>query len=373
MSAGADRDSQKSGQEKVDTGGRETDHQAQWYQSGGNAVKMSLFTSSPTPSCIAEQRWPHEKSPLVTIFCATYNHRRFIAQAIDGFLMQETRFPVEIVVHDDASTDGTADIVRNYVQRYEHLFRPVFQQENQLSKGRRLLPTLCDFVRGNYIAMCDGDDYWTDPRKLQQQIDFLTANPDYVASTHPRRVVDAKGNHVEDTFFPIPYKTDSSESELSKCQHILPSLTLMMRNVTSSYPAEARNVHNGDLFLWSYLGQFGKCKFLPEIKPAVYRRHAGGVWSTLLNTEMRLEEINTFFWLYRYHKRVGNAAYAQHFMDRIAERASQLASTDALTSVLCQRKSAQRKKKYAILNGKIRRARYRLRSLLNTVIDSARQ
>lgn len=135
--------------------------------------------------------------PLVTICCITYNHENYIRDAIEGFLMQKTDFPFEIIIHDDASTDGTADIIREYEQKYSAIIKPIYQTENQHSKGNR--PSLLTYraAKGKYIAICEGDDYWTDPLKLQKQIQKMEKHPDCYISFHPavQRWVD--GNNAD--------------------------------------------------------------------------------------------------------------------------------------------------------------------------------
>jgi glycosyltransferase involved in cell wall biosynthesis len=120
-------------------------------------------------------------TPLVSIACITYNQAAFIREAIEGFLMQKTNFCFEIIIHDDASTDGTDQIIREYELQYPDLIFPIYQTENQYSKGvRRFLATfLLPQAKGKYIAFCEGDDYWIDQYKLQKQVDFLEANPEY--------------------------------------------------------------------------------------------------------------------------------------------------------------------------------------------------
>ena len=121
-----------------------------------------------------------ENDILVSISCATYNHESYIRQCLDGFVMQKTNFEFEILIHDDASTDGTTTIIREYVDKYPNLIKPIFQIENQYSKGVPISQTYnWPRARGKYIALCEGDDYWTDPYKLQKQVDFLEANPEY--------------------------------------------------------------------------------------------------------------------------------------------------------------------------------------------------
>jgi glycosyltransferase involved in cell wall biosynthesis len=122
-----------------------------------------------------------EEQPLmVTIWCITYNHEPYIRQCLKGFIMQETNFRFEAIVHDDASTDGTAAIIREYAKKYPNIIKPILETENQYSKHdgtiRRMLNK---HTHGKYVAMCEGDDYWTDPLKLQKQVDFLESHPDY--------------------------------------------------------------------------------------------------------------------------------------------------------------------------------------------------
>ena len=118
--------------------------------------------------------------PLVSICCITYNHEKYIRDAIEGFLVQKTNFPIEIIIHDDASTDKTATVIKKYEEKYPDLFICIYQNENQYSKGIKPFRTyVFPKARGKYIAICEGDDYWTDPNKLQKQVDFLEAHPEY--------------------------------------------------------------------------------------------------------------------------------------------------------------------------------------------------
>jgi len=112
--------------------------------------------------------------PVVSICCITYNHQPYIEDALEGFLIQETDFPFEILIHDDASTDRTADIIREYQAKYPRLIKPIYQTENQYSKGLKMNPTF-NFPRakGKFIALCEGDDKWINRNKLQIQLDCM--------------------------------------------------------------------------------------------------------------------------------------------------------------------------------------------------------
>ena len=123
--------------------------------------------------------------PLVSIQCLVYNHEPYLRQCLDSFVMQKTNFKFEAIVHDDVSTDGSAAIIREYAEKYPDIIKPIFETENQFSKRdgsiQRIMTLAC---RGKYIAFCEGDDYWTDPMKLQKQVDFMEANPEYSFCCH---------------------------------------------------------------------------------------------------------------------------------------------------------------------------------------------
>lgn len=118
---------------------------------------------------------------LVSIRCLVYNHESYLCQCLEGFVMQKTNFRFEAIVHDDASTDGSATIIREYAEKYPDIIKPIYETENQYSKRDGSLTRITNAAcRGKYIAICEGDDYWIDPQKLQKQVDFLEAHPDYL-------------------------------------------------------------------------------------------------------------------------------------------------------------------------------------------------
>lgn len=121
------------------------------------------------------------KPIMVSINCIAYNHEKYIRDALEGFVMQKTNFRFEAIVHDDASTDGTATIIHEYAEKYPNIIKPIFEKENQYSKNgfSGIFDLMNQRNKGKYIAFCEGDDYWTDPYKLQKQIDFLESHIDY--------------------------------------------------------------------------------------------------------------------------------------------------------------------------------------------------
>jgi glycosyltransferase involved in cell wall biosynthesis len=141
-------------------------------------------------------------APLVSICCTVYNHEPYLHDCFEGFVMQKTNFPFEILVHDDASTDKSADIIREYTAKYPGLFKPIYQTENQHSQGKN--PNSCYLfprVQSKYIALCEGDDYWIDPYKLQKQVDFLEKNDEYGLVHTAFKTVGPDGGEIEMDFY----------------------------------------------------------------------------------------------------------------------------------------------------------------------------
>lgn len=138
-----------------------------------------------------------DREIMVSISCITYNHAPYIRQCLDGFLMQKTNFNFEVLIHDDASIDGTTEIIKEYETRYPDIIKPMYEEENQWVKGRRGSKVF-NFPRakGKYIAMCEGDDYWIDPLKLQKQVDFLENNPNCQLLTHGAKLIEASTSRL---------------------------------------------------------------------------------------------------------------------------------------------------------------------------------
>lgn len=249
--------------------------------------------------------------PLVSIVCPAYNQEAYVAQTLEGFLMQQTTFDFEILVNDDASTDGTAAVIADYVKRYPTLIRPFYQETNQYSQGNPPVPGLFGEARGRYIAYCEGDDFWTDPHKLQIQVDFLESHPDYVLTYHDAIPFDTHGE------YPVQLqgwlRADATALELQKARPIS-TLTTVFRNVFDSLPKELVGAPLNDLVWWSLLGAYGKGKFMGQIKAAAYRLHPGGVFSMRSNKRKLHMALQTSGALANYYNRLGNTELYEHFL-----------------------------------------------------------
>ncbi|KKM89397.1 hypothetical protein LCGC14_1249130, partial [marine sediment metagenome] len=232
----------------------------------------------------------------------TYNHENYIEDAVEGFLNQETDFPFEIIIHDDASTDSTKNIITQYARKYKNIIRLILQEENQYSKGRRIAPIAIKQSRAKYIALCDGDDYWVDPHKLQKQVTFLEENPDYVLTYHNSQPFDETGD------LNINFGGALRDLESTELQRRTPifTLTTCFRNVITAFPPEMAIAKIGDLFLWSLLGQYGKGKYLGDITPARYRVHDNSMLSKKNREEKIKMHLMTNASLFAYYSRISN-------------------------------------------------------------------
>ncbi len=261
-----------------------------------------------------------ESFPLASISCTTYNHALFIRQCLDHLLAQKTNFPFEIIIHDDASIDGTREIVAAYALKYPDIIFPYYQNENQYSKGIRGLTSLYNHprCRGQYIAVCEGDDVWPDPTKLQKQVDFLESHEDYVLTFHDFSVVDEKNQIIDASPMSHQHQRDASSEDLIMGKLLTMTVTLCFRNVIVDFPPEKYKVTNGDTFLISMLGHYGKGKWMGDvIEKAMYRSHAGGIWSMVNSDDKLPVRVNTYYWLYKYYTRIGKKNYALKWYDKI--------------------------------------------------------
>lgn len=240
----------------------------------------------------------------LSVLMITYKHEKYIEKAIAGILMQNTDFNFEFIIVDDCSPDSTSNIVRPYLQQTPPRIEMQYYRHD---KNRGASPNFLFGVgkcKGEYIAFCEGDDYWTDPLKLQKQVNFLEDNPEYIMVYHGARMINEQGELLlEDDLKYMDYP-DYSSLELIQGAQALP-LTVCYRNVIKDFPPEMFTITNQDTFLSSLLGNFGKGKYLADIEPAHYRVHEGGMWS-LKNRESKLvTKLDTFSKIYNYYNRIG--------------------------------------------------------------------
>lgn len=229
-------------------------------------------------------------SPKITVICLCYNHAPYIKDALEGFVSQQTRFPFEVIVHDDASRDGSADIIREYASRYPDLIKPIFQQENQYSKGVAIGPAFCfPLVKGEYVALCEGDDYWTDPLKLQLQADALDAHPEVDLCTHSALVTRDGTFHgyMPSRLFGGIIPADEVVRGMR-----LPTASLLMRREAYLAMTPPREILFNDTALLLQTCMRGGALYLPRCM-SVYRYQTPGSWSAVTRGQARIEARKT--------------------------------------------------------------------------------
>ncbi|MBC7388828.1 MAG: glycosyltransferase [Opitutaceae bacterium] len=217
--------------------------------------------------------------PLVSICCVTYNHEKYIGKTLDGFISQQTKFHFEVLVHEDASTDGTAGILKEYEIKYPNIFRCVYQTENQFLKQNTLTDLLFQMAKGKYIALCEGDDYWTDPYKLQKQVDFLEANKDYVICFHNTEERYENSEKPSFLYCREDQKETSTLEDLLYLSNFIPTCSVIFKNnLFNSFPKWFSDLGMGDWVIHILNSQYGKIKYINEVM-GVHRIHSEGVWS----------------------------------------------------------------------------------------------
>lgn len=236
--------------------------------------------------------------PLVTIRCCTYNHEPYIRQCLEGFVMQRTNFRFEAIVHDDASTDGTATIIREYAERYPDIIKPIYETENQYSKHDGSIRRIMDaHTHGKYVALCEGDDYWTDPYKLQKQVDFLESHPDYVMCSHRFDQYYEEERRLEKEQDESFQGADYDLKNLIGGKWLTQTLTVMYRRSALDLQHYESYGMSMDIILFYALLKEGKGYCFPDVM-GVYRYHNGGVWSEVSLNRRRLVEFKARLAIY---------------------------------------------------------------------------
>ena len=247
-----------------------------------------------------------EQNIVVSVSMITYNHEKFIAEAIEGVIMQKTDFPFELVIGEDCSTDNKRAICIEYQKKYPDIIRLRLPETNQ---GMMLnWINNINSGRGKYIALCDGDDYWTDPYKLQKQVDFMEANPDFAMCSH--KVHTLMCGHLDEN---IEMERDVlTTTDIIQKDWGLLTASILFRKDAHKTPDWYYTVKNGDYALQLIVSLSGKIKFLPDYM-AVYRQHLGGVSSTL-------KPLNQTAWMvYLLHEfnTYTNESYKKTIIERI--------------------------------------------------------
>ena len=251
------------------------------------------------------------EKPLVAVHCLVYNHEPFLRDCFEGFLIQKTNFPFVAIVHDDASTDESAAIIREYEEKYPHIFKPIYEVENQYSKLdgslERIMHDAIDAIEAKYVAMCEGDDYWTDPLKLQKQVDFLENHIEYTLCYTDYTNVDEHNKSITWSNRQKNIKrsiTGDNFAELLKGNYIQTCTMLFKKNIYE----EKDFIGNLDYALSLQCALLGKCVFIPQ-QMSNYRIQSNSIIHTQYD---HIQKLSQEIWLKfserynsekRYHRR----------------------------------------------------------------------
>ncbi len=250
---------------------------------------------------------------MVSVVMITYAHEHYIHEAIVGVLSQVVNFDLELIIADDHSPDNTEEVVKSFHTHENYDW--IKYTKHTVNKG--MMPNLkwaLEQCNGNYIALCEGDDYWTDPYKLQKQIDFLEANHDCVMSFHDVKVLKTDGSLHDNFLTKLPSSWETIE-DLAKYGQYIQTNTLVYRNVTDSLPDVFFKYPTGDFAVELFIAQYGKIKYFPDVM-SVYRYQVGVHSSLHVDDQTKL--FNTWLlpiWLYFYTK--GNKMISQIMIERI--------------------------------------------------------
>ncbi|MES2411558.1 MAG: glycosyltransferase [Bacteroidota bacterium] len=210
----------------------------------------------------------------VSCHVITYNQKNYISQCIDGILMQQTDFTFEIIIGDDNSTDGTREVLIDYQKKYPETIRLNLRTERGTGiPGKHNFVSTLEMCKGEYISLCDGDDYWTDPLKLQKQVGFLETNRDYVLCFHQINILKRDGTIVDDFITKVPEDYETIDT-LARLGNYIHTPSVVFRNVLTGLPFEFEMSPIGDYFMYMMLAEHGKLKFINE-KMAIYRYDVG--------------------------------------------------------------------------------------------------
>ena len=251
---------------------------------------------------------------MVSIWCMTYNQEPYIRECLKGFVMQKTDFRFEAIVHDDASMDGTAAIVREYAEKYPDIIKPILETQNQWSKQdgtlERIMKETC---KGKYIAFCEGDDYWTDPLKLQKQVDFLESNLDYSLIYTDNYIVKGDEFILSDKVVMKPEGIITKK--LLEANFIITPTCMYRRTVLDGFE-DINNLFGkkllfGDFNMWLYLSLKGKVKYLAD-KTAAYRQLPNSA-----SHFKSIEKLKAFAWNFYEYKVFFNRVFNIGISERV--------------------------------------------------------
>lgn len=265
---------------------------------------------------------------VVSVMCTAYNHEKYIRKCLEGFIMQKAMFDFEVIVHDDASTDKTAEIIREYEKKYPKIIKAVYQTENQYSKGIKIGATwMLPHAQGKYIALCEGDDFWEDPYKLQKQVDEMENHPECLMAVARVRVVNDSGDSLYKFIPPV-----AGESRIIASDEMVRLALGLYPFQTSSYMIRSTEYKKfqyippkfktlcpvGDMTMLLYFGSLAPVIYNSDVL-SDYRQCDSGSWSVRFreSSEMRCNHYRSLIEVYREFNKFSNEKYSDILDDAV--------------------------------------------------------
>lgn len=280
-------------------------------------------------------------APKLAIHCITYNHEPYIRECLEGFVMQQTDFPFIAIVHDDASTDGTAAIVREYADRYPDIIKPILETENKYSTGE-LGNIMLDAIKATgaeYVAYCEGDDYWTDPHKLQRQVDILDSHPEYSLCFHNAMVIYQNSNKADHLMSTECNEGEQNPAFLYRAWPVA-TASIILRSEVLKSDLYLNLIHNytlsfGDQPLVWASAHFGRIHYIDSVM-SVYRICTSGAGTYLKNN--------------RYADIRSRITVAKYFGEPYTKLEKKIRSEEAMTLLTIKRNAHPLNRKAALLS-----------------------
>ena len=268
----------------------------------------------------------------VSVLCLVYNHEKYLRKCLDGFVTQKTDFKFEVLIHDDASTDNSADIIREYEAKYPDIIKPIYQTENQYSKklpggitGNFQIPR----AKGKYIAFCEGDDYWCDEYKLQKQFDVMEANPECHFCAHKVCAIKENGESLNQYYPKFALDTGAIKTErfmeilgiaysFQTSSHFVRMTD--MKEYINNPPEFVKAADVGDVPLMLYFGLLGDVYYIDEIM-SCYRKSSVGSWSSRMKSDSKkwLAHCNSMVKMYDAFNELTSYKYEKQLLPRRKE------------------------------------------------------
>lgn len=258
---------------------------------------------------------------MVSVQCITYNHEKYIRKALDGFVMQKTNFRFEVIVHDDASTDKTTEIIREYADKYDFII-PIFQKENQYSKKIPFaIKYIYPLMTGKYVACCEGDDYWTDPNKLQTLYDYMVSHPECSMCCHAYENIEANTEKIIEEIHTLREDGEITIQKAIKYDNPTQIASQMFRReCVMNKPEIYNNRGVGDYTILLYAATLGEIHYINKIM-ARHRVASDGSWTNRVyrNKKLRINHDENMIDFLKDFDQYYNNEYHEYVYEKIDE------------------------------------------------------